>query len=136
MAIDGNSDIDTRRSDSDLTDSDEDWTMDDDNDDEDYRGSGKQSFGRLYKNKAISASPGPQAKKNPSRKSRPSRPPCSTRFAREVKAAEALLHLHKNELESNEAETEVDEKGTARSHIKSRSHGGLPRGTKRRRASI
>ncbi|KAJ5349235.1 hypothetical protein N7541_006962 [Penicillium brevicompactum] len=136
MAIDGNSDIDTRRSDSDLTDSDEDWTMDDDNEDEDYRGSGKQSFGGLYKSKATSASPGPQAKKNPSRKSRPSRPPCSTRFAREVKAAEALLHLHKNELESNEAETEVDEKGTTRSHIKSRSHGGLPRGTKRRRASI
>lgn len=137
MAIDGNSDIDARRSESDLTDSDEDWTMDDDNDDEDYRGPGKRSFGTIHKSKATSASPGLRAKKNPNRKSRPSRPPCSTRFANEVKAAEALLHLHKNELEINDAETELDENDdTMRSNIRSRSRGALSQGTKRRRASI
>lgn len=103
------SDKDTRQSDNDdLTDSDEDW-QGDDVDDEDYRGPPlKRSLSGHPISKDWSTSPRSQAKKNPTRKSRAARSQQASPFAREVKAAEALLHLHMNELDSAETQIEVD----------------------------
>jgi hypothetical protein len=81
----------------------------DDANDEDYPGpTVKTSFAISRKRKAISTGPDSQTK-SLNRKTRSSRPRSSPHFAREVKAAEALLRLHMNELENTEVETEVDE---------------------------
>ncbi|KAJ5393134.1 uncharacterized protein N7487_010775 [Penicillium crustosum] len=104
----------------DLTDSDDDWQMDDAND-EDYRGP---------------PSRGPLTKKYPSRKSRAARPELSSHFTREVKAAEALLRLHMNELESTGTDTEMDDDELT-SPVGPRSlDGDESRSRKRRRASL
>lgn len=133
MTLDTPSDMDIRR-DAEFTDSDEEWVADDAND-EDYRGPpAKRSFGGSLKRKTVT-SPGSQTKKNPSRKSRASRPRSSPHFASEVKAAEALLRLHMNELENTEAETEIDE-SVGHSAFGFYSLDGLSRGGKRRRASL
>ncbi|CAG7916383.1 unnamed protein product [Penicillium olsonii] len=126
------SDIDTRRSDSEITDSDEEYVSDDDRD-EDYRCPPTSALGRLLKGKGKSTSPGSRTKKNPNRKSRISH------FTSEVKAAEALLRLHTNDLVDNEAEAEVQTESDhkdSRSNIETRSRMGLSRGSKRRRASV
>ncbi|KAJ5416252.1 hypothetical protein N7465_004947 [Penicillium sp. CMV-2018d] len=120
----------------DLTDSDDDWQMDDAND-EDYRGPPlKRTLGGASYGKEGSISPGSQSKKYPSRKSRAARPEPSSHFTREVKAAEALLRLHMNELESTGTDTEMgDDEST--SPVGPRSlDGDEPRSGKRRRASL
>jgi hypothetical protein len=129
MHPDMSSDLDVRR-DADFTDSDEEW-VGDDADDEDYHGPpAKRSFGGSLKRKTVT-SPGSQTKKNPSRKSRALRPGSSPHFASEVKAAEALLRLHMNELENAEAEAEVDE------NVGNSTFGsGILSGRKGRRASL
>ncbi|KGO74229.1 hypothetical protein PITC_084760 [Penicillium italicum] len=121
----------------DLTDSDDDWQMDDAND-EDYRGpplkrtlGGRASFG-----KDGSISPGAQPKKYPSRKSRAARPEPSPHFTREVKAAEALLRLHMNELESAGTDTEMDDDQLASPSASRSLDGDESRSRKRRRASL
>ncbi|OQE43186.1 hypothetical protein PENCOP_c003G06615 [Penicillium coprophilum] len=120
----------------DLTDSDDDWQMDD-ADDEDYRGPPlRRTPGRASSRKDGSASPASQTKKYPSRKSRAARPQSSPHFTREVKAAEALLRLHMNELEGAGTENEMDDDGMA-SPASSRSlDGDGSRSRKRRRASL
>ncbi|CAI7573286.1 unnamed protein product [Penicillium glandicola] len=120
----------------DLTDSDDDWQMDDDND-EDYRGPPlKRTLGGASFTKDGSISLGSQTKKYPSRKSRSARPQPSPHFTREVKAAEALLHLHMNELESIGTETEMDDDGlTSPSGSRSLDE-DESRNRKRRRASL
>ncbi|KAJ5996005.1 hypothetical protein N7522_007665 [Penicillium canescens] len=125
------SDMDTRPSDSDdLTCSDEEWAEDDAND-EDYRGSALKRDGDVsHSTKTVSRSSRP--KKNPSRKTRALPPRSSPHFAHEVKAAEALLHLHKNELEASEMDTAMEDLGSPFSFV-SRNWGHNHR--KRRRAS-
>jgi hypothetical protein len=133
IVLDTPSDMEIRR-DADFTDSDEEWVADDAND-EDYRGSpAKRSFGGSLKRKTVT-SPGSQTKRSLSRKSRASHPRSSPHFASEVKAAEALLRLHMNELEKTEAETEIDE-NVGHSAFGSCSLDGLSHGGKRRRASL
>lgn len=124
------SEMDTRPSDSDdLTDSDEEWTQDDAND-EDYRGPAIKREGDVsHRTKTVSRSS--RSKKNPSRKPRALRPRSSPHFAHEVKAAEALLHLHKNELEASEI-TEMEDLGSPFSFL---SRNGGHNHRKRRRAS-
>lgn len=133
--LDGPSDMDTRPSDSDLTDSDEDWVTDDATDKDYHSPPSKNTLGKVHKGKSIPPSPGTQKKKNPDRKSRASRPPSSLHFAREVKAAEALIRLHMNELETSETELEIDGNSVP-SNIASRSLDGVSCGGKRRRASL
>jgi hypothetical protein len=125
------SDMDTRPSDSDdLTCSDEEWAEDDAND-EDYRGPAVKREG-VASHSTKSASRSSRPKKNPSRKTRALRPRSSPHFAHEVKAAEALLHLHKNELEANEIDLEMEDLGSPFSFI---SRNGAHNHRKRRRAS-
>ena len=125
------SDMDTRPSDSDdLTCSDEEWAEDDAND-EDYRGPAVKREGDLsHSTKTVSRSSRP--KKNPSRKTRALRPRSSPHFAHEVKAAEALLRLHKNELETSEIDIGLEDPGSPVGFV-SRNGGNNHR--KRRRAS-
>ncbi|KUM61271.1 hypothetical protein ACN42_g5841 [Penicillium freii] len=120
----------------DLTDSDDDWQMDDAND-EDYRGPPlKRTLGGASFGKDGSISPGSQSKKYPSRKSRAARPEPSSHFTREVKAAEALLRLHMNELESTGTDTEMGDDELT-SPVGPRSlDGDEPCSRKRRRASL
>ncbi|KAJ5169945.1 uncharacterized protein N7500_002728 [Penicillium coprophilum] len=135
--INGTSEVPATQSDfDDLTDSDDDWQMDD-TDDEDYRGPPlRRTPGRASSRKDGSTSPASQTKKYPSRKSRAARPQSSPHFTREVKAAEALLRLHMNELESAETENEMDDDSMA-SPSESRSlDGDGSRSRKRRRASL
>ena len=135
IGLDAPSDMDIRRSDADSTDSDEEWAADDVND-EDYHGPPtKRSFYESVKRKTMSTNPGSQTKKNPSRNSRASRPQFSPHFAHDVKAAEALLTLHMNELESTEAETEIDE-NIVHSAFRPSSLDRSSCGGKRRRASL
>ncbi|CAI7632491.1 unnamed protein product [Penicillium palitans] len=131
------SDVAAMKSDyDDLTDSDEDWQMDDAND-EDYRGPPlKRTVGGASFGKDGSISPGSQTKKYPSRKSRAARPEPSSHFSREVKAAEALLRLHMNELGSTGTDTEMDDDELT-SPVGPRSlDGDESRSRKRRRASL
>lgn len=121
----------------DLTDSDDDWQMDDAND-EDYRGpplkrtlGGEASFGIDG-----SINPESQTKKYPSRKSRAARPEPSPHFTREVKAAEALLRLHMNELESTGTDTEMDDDDLNSTSGSRSLDGDGSRSRKRRRASL
>jgi hypothetical protein len=111
----------------DLTDSDDDWQMDDAND-EDYRGPPSKRTG------VARDGTGPVSqRKYPSRRSRARQ--SSPHFTREVKAAEALLRLHMNELENTGTETEEDD-GLS-SPCGSRSlDGDESRSRKRRRASL
>ncbi|OQE05482.1 hypothetical protein PENVUL_c024G06602 [Penicillium vulpinum] len=131
------SDVHTMQSDyDDLTDSDEDWQMDDAND-EDYRGPPlKRTLGGASISKDGSITPGSQTKKYPSRKSRAAHPQSSPHFAREVKAAEALLRLHMNELESIGTETEMDDDELISPSSSRSLRGDDSRGRKRRRASL
>ncbi|OQD79038.1 hypothetical protein PENANT_c065G03618 [Penicillium antarcticum] len=124
------SDMDTRLSDSDdLTDSDEEWA-EDDADDEDYRGpAAKREDGASPNTKSVSRT---SKLKNPSRKSRALRPRSSPHFYHEVKAAEALLHLHKNELETSELDTEIEDVSSSFSFV---TQNGPKNDRKRRRAS-
>ncbi|KAJ5374488.1 hypothetical protein N7517_006494 [Penicillium concentricum] len=119
----------------DLTDSDDDWQMDD-ADDEDYRGPPLKKTGGASFSKDGDESPASQTKKYPSRKSRAARPQSSSHFTREVKAAEALLRLHMNELESVGAETEMDDDGMASASESRSLDGDESRSRKRRRASL
>ncbi|KAJ5503821.1 hypothetical protein N7463_006695 [Penicillium fimorum] len=120
----------------DLTDSDDDWQMDD-ADDEDYRGPPlKRTLGGGLAIKDGSTSPASQTKKYPSRKSRAARPQSSPHFTREVKAAEALLRLHMNELESAGTETEMDDDGMVSPSGSRYLDGDESRSRKRRRASL
>ncbi|CAG8272507.1 unnamed protein product [Penicillium salamii] len=130
MNLDGPSDIETRESDSDFTDSDEDWAVYDDSD-KDYRGPPTSSSSVLPKGKAMSTSPGTPTKKNPKRKSR------ECHFANEVRAAEALLRLQNIDFIDSEAEAEaeIDDKDM-HTNIESRPRVGSSRGGKRRRASL
>ncbi|KAJ5779845.1 hypothetical protein N7457_007565 [Penicillium paradoxum] len=134
---DAASDLEIRQSDyDDTTDSDDDWQVDDAND-EDYRGpSLKRSPSGYPIIKNGSTSRDSQSKKNPSRKSRPVRAAQVPHFAREVKAAEALLRLHKNELESTDAQSEIDDDGLATPFGCRSLDGGAPGSRKRRRASL
>ncbi|KAJ5823703.1 hypothetical protein N7447_006043 [Penicillium robsamsonii] len=117
----------------DLTDSDDDWQMDD-ADDEDYRGPPlKRTLGGASSIKDSSTSPASQTKKYPSRKSRAACPQSSPHFTREVKAAEALLRLHMNELESA---TEMDDDGMTSPSGSRSLDGDESRSRKRRRASL
>ncbi|KAJ9490292.1 hypothetical protein VN97_g2942 [Penicillium thymicola] len=120
----------------DLTDSDDDWQMDDVND-EDYRGPRlKRTLGGPSFGKDGSISPGFPTKKYPSRKSRAAHPEPSPHFTREVKAAETLLRLHMNELESTGGDIEMDDDESI-SPVGPRSlDGDESRGRKRRRASL
>ncbi|OQE17828.1 hypothetical protein PENFLA_c023G05233 [Penicillium flavigenum] len=120
----------------DLTDSDDDWQMDDD-DDEDYRGPPlKKTLVGASVDKDGSTSPVSQTKKYPSRKSRAARPQPSPHFTREVKAAEALLRLHMNELESTGIETEMDDDELTSPPGSRSLDGDESRSRKRRRASL
>ncbi|CAI7598823.1 unnamed protein product [Penicillium viridicatum] len=136
-AVNAASDVAAMQSDyDDLTDSDDDWQMDDAND-EDYRGPPlKRTLGGASFGKDGSISPGSQSKKYPSRKSRAARPEPSSHFTREVKAAEALLRLHMNELESTGTDTEMGDDELT-SPVGPRSlDGDEPCSRKRRRASL
>ncbi|KAG0160846.1 hypothetical protein PDIDSM_8377 [Penicillium digitatum] len=119
----------------DLTDSDDDWQMDDAHD-EDYRGPplkrtlGGASFGHG------STSPESQTKKYPSRTSRAARPEPSPPFTREVRAAEALLRLHLNELENTGTDTEMDDDEMTSPSGSRSLDGDESRSRKRRRASL
>ncbi|CAG8292249.1 unnamed protein product [Penicillium nalgiovense] len=120
----------------DLTDSDDDWQMDDD-DDEDYRGPPlRKTLVGASVGKDGSTSPASQTKKYPSRKSRAARPQRSPHFTREVKAAEALLRLHMNELESTGAETDMDDDELTSPPGSRSLDGDESRSRKRRRASL
>ncbi|CAP97359.1 Pc22g00710 [Penicillium rubens Wisconsin 54-1255] len=120
----------------DLTDSDDDWQMDDD-DDEDYRGPPlKKTLVGAPVGKDGSTSPASLTKKYPSRKSRAARPQPSPHFTREVKAAEALLRLHMNELESTGTETEMDDDELTSPPDCRSLDGDESRSRKRRRASL
>ena len=130
------SDVATMQSDYDETDSDDDWQMDD-ADDEDYRGPPLKSTARgasFTKDGPIS--PESQTKKYPSRKSRALRPQPSSHFNREVKAAEALLRLHMNELESIGTETDMDDDELTPLSGTRSLDGDEFRSRKRRRASL
>jgi hypothetical protein len=120
----------------DLTDSDDDWQMDDD-DDEDYRGPPlKKTLVGASVAKDGSTSPASQTKKYPSRKSQAACPQPSPHFTREVKAAEALLRLHMNELESTSTETEMDDDELTSPPGSRSLDGDESRSRKRRRASL
>jgi hypothetical protein len=138
MDIDRPGDIDGMPSDmeiipsdsDDLDSSDEEWAEDDVND-EDYRAPAiKRERDRFPTTKTSSRRS--RVKKNQGRKSRALRPRSSPHCAHEVKAAEALLHLHKNELEASEIDTEVDDVG---SPFKFSSRNGVHNDRERRRAS-
>ncbi|KAJ5206430.1 hypothetical protein N7491_002953 [Penicillium cf. griseofulvum] len=116
----------------DLTDSDDDWQMDDAND-EDYRGPPSKRTG--VASSKDGTSPASQIKKYPSRKSRAARQ-SSPHFTREVKAAEALLRLHMNELENTGTETEMEDDGLASPSGSRSLDGDESRSRKRRRASL
>jgi hypothetical protein len=135
---DTRSDLDAGRV-ADFTDSGEENTTDDASD-EDYRGpSARKCFAGPLKRKTISPTSTSQTKKNPSRRSRASRPRSSPHFANEVKAAKALIRLHMNELENIEVETQMDEDIAMHSAFGSCglcSLDGSSRGGKRRRASL
>lgn len=131
------SDKGARQSDNDdLTDSDDDW-QGDDIDDEDYRGPPlKRSLSGHPIRKDRPTSPRSQVKKNPTRNSRAARSQQASPFAHEVKAAEALLHLHMHELDSAETRADVDRDGLASPFISPSLNGGASRSHKRRRASF
>ncbi|KAI2730135.1 hypothetical protein CBS147332_1987 [Penicillium roqueforti] len=130
------SDVATMQSDYDETDSDDDWQMDD-ADDEDYRGPPLKRTPRGASfNKDGPISPESQTKKYPSRKSRALRPQPSAHFNREVKAAEALLRLHMNELESIGTETDMDDDELTPLSGTRSLDGDEFRSRKRRRASL
>jgi hypothetical protein len=118
-----------------LTDSDDDWQVDD-AEDEDYRGPPLKRPLRGSPSMESSASPRSQGKKNPDRTSRPARPRRVPHFIREVNAAEALLRLHMVELENMSTETEVENDGVTTPLSSLSLRVAAPRARKRRRASL
>ncbi|KAJ5544491.1 hypothetical protein N7535_007110 [Penicillium sp. DV-2018c] len=124
--------VEASSDDGDLTDSDDDWQVDD-AEDEDYRGLPLKKSRRGSPRLESSASPRSRRKKNPDRASRSQ---SRHDIVREVNAAEALLRLHMVDLENMSTGTEAEDDGTA-TPVSSCSHRVAATGArKRRRASL